>query len=280
MLKIGQFNTLTVIEQFPFGFYLQCDEDTENKVLLTNLSAPKECQLGDKLDLFVYHDNDDRLIGTFKTPKAQLGDVAALKVVSLTSVGAFVDWGLDKDLLIPFSEQEKPMSEGLLYVVCVFQDEDTQRIAASTKLNQFLQETNTDFTEKQEVELLICGRTDMGYKAVIDSTHLGLIFRDEVIKPLRIGQHVRGFIQRIREDGKIDLCFQFHDNQARKSLSEQIIEDLIAHGGFSTLTDKSSAEEISQRFNVSKNAYKKAIGGLYKQKKILLDKTKITLREK
>jgi predicted RNA-binding protein (virulence factor B family) len=279
MLKIGQFNKLTVIERFAFGFYLQCEADSENKVLLTNLSAPKECQIGDTLDLFVYHDNDDRLIGTNKTPKAQLGDVAALRVVSLTSVGAFVDWGLDKDLLVPFSEQEKPMSEGLHYVVCVFQDEDTQRIAASTKLNQFLQETNTDFTEKQEVELLISGRTDMGYKAVINNSHLGLIFRDEVIKPLRIGQHLRGFIQRIREDGKIDLCFQFHDKQARKTLSEQIIEDLIAHGGISTLTDKSSAEEISQRFNVSKNAYKKAIGGLYKQKRILLDKTKVTLIE-
>jgi predicted RNA-binding protein (virulence factor B family) len=114
---------------------------------------------------------------------------------------------------------------------------------------------------------------------VINNSHLGLIFRDEVIKPLRIGQHLRGFIQRIREDGKIDLCFQFHDKQARKTLSEQIIEDLIAHGGISTLTDKSSAEEISQRFNVSKNAYKKAIGGLYKQKRILLDKTKVTLIE-
>lgn len=277
MLKIGQYNILSVVEQFPFGFYLQHEQDKQNKVLLSSLAAPKGCKVSDSLSVFVYHDSDDRLVATLKTPKAQLGDVVSLQVVSISSVGAFLDWGLEKDLLVPFSEQEKPMSEGMSYVVCVFQDEDSQRLAASTKLHQFLDETNSDFEPKQEVELLISGRTDMGYKAVINQTHLGLIFKDEVIKPIRVGQSMRGYIKHIREDQKIDLCFQFHDNSARQSLSEQIIDDLKAHGGISTLTDKSSAQDISHRFNVSKNAYKKALGALYKQKKILIDKVKITL---
>jgi predicted RNA-binding protein (virulence factor B family) len=169
------------------------------------------------------------------------------------------------------------MSEGLSYVVFVFFDENTGRLAASTRYRAYLNEQSTDFTPKQAVDLLICGHSDMGYKAVINGTHLGLIFKDELFKPLRFGDRLPGFIKRIREDGKIDLCFQFHDDNARKSLSEQIIDDLIAHDGISTLTDKSPANEITKRFNVSKGAYKKAIGALYKQKRILLDKTKITL---
>jgi predicted RNA-binding protein (virulence factor B family) len=209
---------------------------------------------------------------------------AFLKVVSVTKVGMFLDWGLEKDLLVPYSEQDYPMSEGVSYVVYMFCDEETGRLAASTRLSDFLyEESNQEsgmFEPKQEVELLICGHTEMGYKAIINGSHLGLIFRDEVFKPIKIGHSMIGYIKRIREDGKIDLCFQFHDPTARNSLEEQIIEDLIAHDGLSTLTDKSSADEISKRFKVSKNVYKKAIGSLFRQKRILLDKTKITLIKK
>ncbi|MEP3414011.1 MAG: GntR family transcriptional regulator, partial [Gilvibacter sp.] len=136
------------------------------------------------------------------------------------------------------------------------------------------------FEAKQEVELLICAKTDMGYKAIINGSHLGLLFKDEVFQPIKVGHSVKGYIKRVREDGKIDLCFQFHDPSARNALEEQIIEDLIAHEGLSTLTDKSPADEISKRFKVSKNVYKKALGSLFKQKRILLDKTKITLVKK
>ena len=169
------------------------------------------------------------------------------------------------------------MAEGVSYVVFVYFDDETGRVAASTRLRDFLFEEGKNFDPKQEVDLLICGRSDMGYKAVINGSHLGLIFKDEVFKPLRIGQRTKGFIKRVREDNKIDLCFQFHDDGARNDLAEQIIDDLEAHGGISTLTDKSSAQEISKRFNVSKNVYKKALGALYKQKRILLDKSKVTL---
>lgn len=275
MLKIGQFNQLTVTDEFPFGFYL--DADLEEKILLPGTSAPKGCKVGDAVNVFVYHDSDDRLVATCETPKVQVDQVAFLKAKSVTKVGTFVDWGLKKDLLVPFSEQDKPMSEDVGYVVYVFQDEETGRLAGSTKLHQYLQEKGPYFKPKQAVELLICGRSDLGYKAVIDGTHLGLIFTDELIKPVRIGQRVNGFIKQIRDDQKIDLCFQFHDKHARTDLASQILEDLEAHGGISTLTDKSSPEEISLRFSVSKAAYKKALGALFKQKKILLDKTKVTL---
>ena len=275
MAQIGKFNHLEVIDQVPFGFYL--DGGNLGQILLPTNSAPRGCKVGDRFDVFIYHDSDDRIIATTKTPKAQVDQCAYLKVVSVNKVGAFLDWGLEKDLLVPFSEQDYPMSEGLSYVVYLFCDEETNRIAASTRLRDFLPEVATEFSPKQAVNLLICGRTDMGYKAVINGAYLGLIFKDEVFKPIKIGYKLPGFIKRIREDGKIDLCFQFHDKESRGSLAEQIIEDLIAHGGLSTLTDKSPAEEISQRFNVSKSAYKKALGGLFKQKRILLDKNKITL---
>jgi predicted RNA-binding protein (virulence factor B family) len=275
MAQVGIINHLEVIKELPFGYYLE--GENLGSILLPNKVAPKGCKIGDWLDVFLYHDSEDRIIATTRTPLALVEQCAYLRTIAITKVGAFVDWGLDKDLLVPFNEQLQPMAEGLSYVVYLFVDEETGRIAGSTRLRDFLSEKGTEFTPGQEVELLISARTDLGYKAVINGTHLGLLFRDEAFKPLRIGSRAKGFIKQIREDEKIDLCLQLHNPEARGSLAEQIIEDLIAHGGLSTLTDKSPAEEISKRFNVSKAAYKKALGALYKQKRIALDKTKIIL---
>ncbi|MCV2883927.1 S1-like domain-containing RNA-binding protein [Aestuariibacter sp. AA17] len=283
MLNIGQINRLLVSDAFPFGFYLKhsLEDSPEDAVLLPLEDAPDPCEIGMALDVFVYHDSDDRLVATLNTPNAMLNDVAFMRVKHVTGVGAFLDWGLKKDLLVPHSEQAKPLQERLGYVVFVYQDEETDRLAASTKLHRFLDETNEQhFRAKQPVKLLIYGKTELGYKAIIDGSHLGLIFKDEVIFPLRVGDTVDGFIKRIRSDDKIDLCFQFHDDNARASLADQILDDLEAHGGISTLTDKSPANEISQRFGVSKGAYKKALGALYKQKRIVLEKDKITLISK
>ncbi|MBU2877226.1 GntR family transcriptional regulator [Aliiglaciecola lipolytica] len=275
MLQIGKMNHLEVVDKLPFGFYL--DGSQVERILLPNGSAPEGCEVGQMVDVFIYHDSEDRIIATSKIPFAQVNEVAVLKVKSLTRVGAFLDWGLEKDLLVPFSEQERPMSEGIEYVVYVFEDPETGRLAASTKLRDFLTEDGHDLKAGVEADLIICGRTDLGYKAVINGTHLGLIFKDEVFKPIRTGQKMKGFVKRIREDGKIDLCFQFHSERARKELTDLIIDDLIAHDGLSTLTDKSPPHEITQRFGASKNAYKKALGSLFKQKRILIDKNKITL---
>jgi predicted RNA-binding protein (virulence factor B family) len=275
MLQIGKFNQLKVVNQLPFGF--QLDGGVFGHVLLRHIDTPEDCKVGDVLNVFVYHDSDDRLVATFNKPYAQINECAVLRVAAVNKVGAFLDWGLDKDLLLPFNEQEKPVSEGMSVVVYVFYDDATERVVASAKLRDFLNEDGSDLTTKQSAELIVYAQTDMGYKAVINKTHLGLIYKDEAFKKLRVGQRIKGFIKHIREDKKIDLSVQLHDDQARKSLAEQIIEDLEAHGGISTLTDKSPAEEIYQRFNVSKNAYKKALGGLYKSKRIKLDKTKVVL---
>lgn len=275
MPQIGTINHLEVIKELPFGFYLEGEQ--LGSILLPNKVAPKGCKIGDWLDVFIYHDSEDRIIATTKTALAQVEQCAFLKVVAITKVGAFLDWGLEKDLLVPFNEQDYPMAEGLSYLVYVFQDEETGRIAASTRLRDFMHEKGPEFSAGQEVELQVYGNTDLGYKAIINGTHLGLIFKDEAFKKLRIGDKTKGFVKRVRDDQKIDLCLQLHDTQARSTLAEQIVDDLIAHGGLSTLTDKSPPEEISKRFNVSKAAYKKALGALYKQKRILLDKTKITL---
>ena len=286
MLKIGKINVLKVIDSFPFGFYLvppQTDKDNydpEDAVLLPVEDAPEQCELGDLLDVFIYHDQDDRLVASIEPPVVQLKGVALLTCKRVTSFGAFVDWGLKKDLLVPNSEQDKPMDEGLSYVVYVYMDRETGRLAGSTRLHRFLSENGQGFKAKQPVKLLITDRSEMGFKAVINDTHLGLIYKTEVIGPLKIGQRIDGFIKRVRDDNKIDLCFQFHDDQSRNDLHQQIIDDLEAHGGVSTLTDKSPPDEIMARFGVSKGAYKKAIGALYKSRRIELDKTKITLLDK
>ena len=275
MLQIGKFNQLKVVNQLPFGF--QLDGGVFGHVLLRHVEVPEGCKVGDRVNVFVYYDSDDRLIGTFTKPYVQIEQCAVLRVAAVNRVGAFLDWGLDKDLLLPFSEQVVPVSEGMSVVVYVFYDEETERVVASAKLREFLSEDGSELEEKQEAELIVYARTDMGYKAVINKTHLGLIYKDEAFKKLRIGQRVKGYIKSIREDKKINLSLQLNDDSARKTLADQIIEDLEAHGGISTLTDKSPAEEIYQRFNVSKNAYKKALGNLYKAKRIALDKTKVTL---
>lgn len=274
MLQIGKLNRLQAFEQTPFGYYLN---QPEHAVLLMNDEVPNDFELGSWLDVFVYYDKDDRLRATLKQPKVMADECGYLKVVSVSNAGAFVDWGMDKDLLVPFNQQDKPMQEGNSYVVYVYYDENTERLVASSRLRHFLYEESQGLQEKQQVDLLICGRTDMGYKAVINGDHLGLVFKDEVFKPIKIGHQLKGYIKNIREDGRIDLCFQFHDKAAKSSLEQQILDDLQQRDGVSDLTDKSDPELISQRFNVSKGAYKKALGALFKQKKILLSKTEIKL---
>jgi len=276
MLQIGKINRLQAFEKTPFGYYLN---QPDHAVLLVNEDVPEDFDMDRWLDVFVYYDKDDRLRATFKHPKVFADECAYLKVVAVNNVGAFVDWGMDKDLLVPFNQQDKPMLEDHSYVVYVYYDENTERLVASSRLHNYLYEESQGLQEKQQVDLLICGRTDMGYKAVINGDHLGLLFKDEVFKPIKIGHKLKAYVKNIREDGRIDLCLQFNDQQARSSLEQKILDDLQQRGGSSDLTDKSAPELISQRFNVSKGAYKKALGALFKQKKILLSKTEITLIE-
>lgn len=275
-MQIGKTNRLEVTDVFPFGYYLS-DASGQQAVLPDN-EIDRQPEVGETLEVFVYHDSDDRLVATTRQPLAQRGEVAFLRVKSVAEFGAFLDWGLDKDLFVHSKAQDKPMAEGLSYVVYLYQDKTSDRIAGSSRLRDFLSEDGRGLSARQPVTLTIYGKTDLGYKAVVNDTHLGLIFKDEVFQSLRVGDILPGYVKRIRSDGKIDLCFQFHDADARKDLATQILEDLEAHGGLSTLTDKSPAAEISARFGVSKGAYKKALGALYKAGKINLDKSKISLK--
>lgn len=275
MLAIGNTNTLTVIKQLDFGFYL--DGGTLGEILLPTRYAPRGCNPGDQLEVFIYYDSEDRLIATTEKPHAEVGQCAAMKVVQVGKFGAFLDWGLAKDLLVPFSEQRVPMEVGKTYVVHVYLD-TTGRIAASSRLDRFLEEEDfADFKPGQQVELLIATRSDLGYKAVIDGTHLGLIHKNDVLRPIRIGERLTGYVKSIREDDRINLSLQPVGRAVRDDLPEKILAHLKAEGGTSRLTDKSPPEAIFDAFGVSKANYKKALGKLYKEKRILLAKDKVTL---
>lgn len=275
MVKIGKINHLQVVKSVDFGIYLDGGESGE--ILLPSRYVPTESIPGDSLEVFIYRDSEDRLIATTEAPYAMVDQCAYLKVVAINKIGAFLDWGLPKDLLVPFSEQRKPMQIDNSYVVFLYLDGETDRIAASTRLHDHLSEKSFYFKPQQPVDLLISNRTDMGYQAVVDGSHLGLIYNNEIFQPLRVGQKLRGYIKQIRPDQRIDLCLQLDDQRTRNALASRILDYLQAHDGTSTLTDKSPPEAIYKAFGVSKKKYKKELGGLYKSKRILIGKKKITL---
>ncbi|MGJ8689210.1 MAG: CvfB family protein [Gammaproteobacteria bacterium] len=275
MAEIGKFNTLTLTKQVAFGVYL--DGGELGDILLPRLEVPAEAKIGDTLEVFLYLDSEDRPIATVKRPRAQIGQCVSLRVAQVNHAGAFLDWGLPKDLLAPFSEQRVPMREDLSYVVHVYLDKPSGRLAASSRLENWLSEDGADFEEMQPVNLLVWARTDMGYKAVINQTHLGLIFKTEVLQSLKVGQKLKGFIRRIREDGRIDLCLQLQGQNVRDELGEQVLAHLATNDGRSTLCDKSSPEDIYAVYKVSKGNYKKALGGLLKQGKIVIHRDYIAL---
>ncbi len=279
MINVGQNNRMKVTKTVDFGVYL--DGEDLGEILLPKRYLPENTKPGDELDVFLYLDSDDRLIATTETPKARVGECAALKVVEVNRIGAFLDWGLPKDLLVPYPEQAIPMKVGNTYVVYVYIDEHTGRIAASSKLDKFLPDTTIYHKAQQPVDMLIHARTDLGYKVVVDGTHLGLLYKNEVFQPLRIGQRIKGYIKSIRDDHKLDLTLQLPNAQVagRESLKELILADLRANGGQSTLTDKSPPEDIYAQYHVSKGSYKKALGALYKEKKISIGKDAITLND-
>mgnify|MGYP000648539577 FL=1 len=275
MAQVGRFNKLEVIKEVDFGVYL--DGGELDSILLPQRYVPEDCEVGDWIDVFLYFDSEDLLIATTEKPRVEVGRCEMLKVIDINNAGAFMDWGLPKDLLVPYSEQLKPMEVGYSYVVYAFHDQDSDRIAASTRLQDYLAEESLWVKPRQAVDLLIAGRTDLGYKAVINDQYLGLIFRDDAFRPLKVGERLPGFIKSIRSDGKIDLVISQGTLQGDHDLGEQIIERLRASDGVSTLTDKSQPDEIYRAFKVSKKKYKQALGSLYKSKRILLSAEKIQL---
>jgi len=275
MAELGHYNKLHVIKRADIGVFL--DGDQFGDILLPRKYAPESMRIGDEVEVFLYNDSEDRIIATTLQPKTQVGECAYLKVVSTNRFGAFLDWGLPKDLLVPFSEQQNPMQQGYSYSVTVFVDEETQRIAASTKLEQHLCVDVSTFKPRQEVDLLIYGKSDLGFKAIINGTHLGQLFEGETFQRLHFGERLKGYIRQVRGDGKIDLMLQLPSELTRDNLGKSIVDYLQQHDGVSTLTDKSPPDDIYQAFGVSKASYKKALGQLYKKRQILIEKHKITL---
>jgi uncharacterized protein len=275
MAELGKLNTLKVIKAVDFGLYL--DGGNDGEILLPVRSVPRGVSVGDELEVFIYLDSEDLLIATTDTPKAMVGECASLNVVEVNQIGAFLDWGLPKDLLVPFGEQQQPMEKGNSYVVFLYIDQASERIAATTKLDKHLAESSPYFKEKQQVDLLICGRTDLGYKAVVNGAAIGLIFNSDVFKPIKYGQQIKGYIKRVREDNKLDLCLQLANREALDELSQKIMNFINKRGGVITLTDKSKPEEIAAQFGVSKSSYKKALGKLYKQRLIVINKDNVSL---
>ncbi|PWK27086.1 hypothetical protein LV89_01900 [Arcicella aurantiaca] len=267
-LRLGQFNKLEVIKELDFGLYLDGYDGEE--ILIPRVYVPEGTQIGQFLDVFVYRDSEDRLIATTLKPYAVVGEFAYLKVKDVSKLGVFLDWGLMKDLFVPFGEQHSKMASGRSYLVYIYIDEQTERIVASAKLDKFLETDVTNLNEGQEVDLLPYEYTDLGIKALIDKRYMGIIYKSEVFKSVPLGEFTKGFIKKIRTDGKIDLSVVKQGFDRIDNLKSQIYSLLIASNGFLPYTDKTDAEVIYKDLQMSKKDFKKAIGGLYRDGKVNL----------
>ncbi len=266
MAEIGKINTLKVIRGTENGLYL--DGENLGEILMPQKFITQDINENGEAIVFIYSDSEDRLVATTETPLAKVGDFALLKVAATNQFGAFLDWGLPKDLLVPFSEQKAKMTEGRYYLVYLFVDLLTNRIAASAKLNKFLDNTPPTYSKGEEVQLIIAEETDLGYKAIVNNEHWGILYKNQVFRSLSVGEKVPGFINKIREDDKIDLLLEKPGYEKIDSISQQILDYLEENNGFVALNDKSSPEMIQAMLGMSKKNFKKAIGNLYKKRVI------------
>ena len=269
MIELGQYNLLTANRKTEHGYYLVDDKNEE--VLLPNKYVPEYLSEGEQIDVFVYLDSEERLIATNLAPKIKLYEYSYLKVVDVNDFGAYLDWGLEKDLFCPFREQNKEMKVGESYVVYMYLDGRTDRLVASGNYSKFLENEEIKLNEGEEVDLLICEKTDLGYNAIINSTYLGLIYENEIFKAIDIGDKIKGFVKCVREDDKIDLSLQKQGYENVEPNANMILKSLKKNDGFLPLNDKSSPEEIKKTLEISKKVFKKAIGSLYKDRVIRIE---------
>ena len=280
MITIGKTYKLKAVKKLDFGVYL--DADNLYEVLLPKKYVPRDLKMGEEIEVFLYLDSEDRPIATTLKPKAQLGEFAYLPVVDINNAGAFLDWGLEKDLFVPFAEQHRPMEVGRSYIVYLYLDKLQGRITASSKIDKFLDDEKPhDFTSKQPVQLLIANTTDLGFKAIINNSHWGVLYKDEVHQRLSFGQSINGFIKNIRPDGKIDLTLRDLSSEGvsktRDKNEQLILNYLKRQGDFAPIHDKTDPEIISNLFGISKKAFKKALSNLYKQRIINIEKDGINI---
>ncbi|MCK0130861.1 S1-like domain-containing RNA-binding protein [Flavobacteriaceae bacterium F08102] len=275
MIEVGKYNNLTVVKQTEDG--LQLKDNEGELVCLPTKFIPKGTEIGDSLRIFVYHGNNGKKIATTQTPKITLYGFALLQVTAMTKVGAFLNWGLDKDILLPFSEQRRDLSEGRWYVVYLDID-DSGRLFATTKIEDQLQNIHITVNEGDEVEILILKKTDLGYTVIVNDEHEGLIYDNEIFTTLRVGDRMPAYVKKVREDNQLDISIQkLGFRQVIDTYSDKILQTLSAHDGFLALTDKSAPADIAAILGMSKKAFKKTIGGLYKARKISLEEDGIRL---
>lgn len=277
MIHIGKTYHLEVVKTVDFGVYV--DAENLGDILLPSKYVTNDLDEGDVVEVFLYLDSEDRPVATTQKPMACVGEFAYLEVVDMTPVGAFLDWGLDKDVLVPFAEQHRPMEVGRSYLVYLYLNPSDGRITASSKVDKFVEDDKPhNFKPKQAVQLIIANSTELGYKAIVDHSHWGVLFKNEVHQRLSFGQTITGYIKYIRPDGRIDLSLQ-GGREVRDKDMDIILDYLKEKNGFASVHDKSSPELISELFGISKSAFKRSIGGLYRQRIIAIEKDGIRLLE-
>lgn len=268
-IKLGEYNLLEVVKEVDFGVYLDGSEDGE--ILLPTRYVPQGCKPGDVLNVFIYLDMDERLIATTLQPYVKVGEFACLEVAWVNQYGAFLDWGLMKDLFVPFREQKMKMLKGNSYVVHVHLDEDSYRIVASAKVEKYLSKDMPEYNAGDEVEILVWQKTDLGYKVIVDNKFGGMIFKNEIFTDVRIGMKMPAYIKQVRPDGKIDLELQKGGVKKVGDFADTLLEYIRSNGGSTPLNDKTEADVIYNTFGVSKKTFKKAVGDLYKKRLIVLE---------
>lgn len=275
-LELGRINRLTVARRADQGLYLSGGPED---ILLPNRYIPEGTEIGDEIDVFIYLDQEERLIATTETPLAQVGDFAWLRVAWVNQFGAFLDWGLMKDLFVPFREQKMKMQKDRSYLVHVHLDPETYRIMASAKVERYLSTERPPYHGGDEVNILIWQKTDLGFKAIVDNQFAGLLFDDEIFRPIHSGDRLTAYVKQVRPDGKIDLSLQKKGQRAVTDFSDTLLHHLQMNGGHTPLGDHSPAEEIYAIFGVSKKVFKKAAGDLYRRRLITIDSDGLTLKE-
>ena len=275
MIKLGEVNNLLVNRGSAMGFFLI--DTSGEEVFLPFKYAPDNLQLKDVIDVFIYNDSEDKIIATTQTPKITINSFAALKVVDAASFGAFMDWGLDKDLLVPFKEQATKMYDHKSYVVYLFLDETSDRLVATTKLNRYLDNTDCDLKANQEVDLLVFEDFDLGYFAIINNKYKGLIYKNEIYSPIKVGDSLKGYVKQIKEGNLIDLSLQKIGFENIDINSQLILDYLKKHNGVIALHDNSDPDDIRRLLGMSKKTFKKAIGILYRQKLVKIEATQTVL---
>ncbi len=276
-MKVGEYNELEVVKELDFGIYFR-EGDVE--ILMPTKWVPQGTKIGDTLNVFVFRDSDDRLIATTVKPFAIADTFAFLEAKQVNEIGAFMDWGMDKDLLVPFREQAQRMDAGKSYVVFVYLDEETDRLVGSTKLSRFIIREDIDVQEGDIVDLLIYSETDLGYNAIVNDLYTGLIYKNEIFEAIRVGDKMQGFVKRVREDEKIDLSLQKSGFELVDDVKWRILKLIKEENGFLALNDNSTPEEIKAKLQISKKAFKKAIGALYRERLVKLTEKGVELIDK